>query len=994
MITCKTELATSETGVAGGRRCAVILAVIALALSSLVPAALTSDWVSSSDLHGSVQIAGSLVALLAAGAFLIYYLGLGGRFHLFVGVGFLLSGAGDLAHAIFSFERLSGGEVADFACFIPDTYVAGRLSLAALIVIAARLESRPDSAGNSRCRRVQVVVLPIVACGLATILASRILPPDPGHIDRIIPRPVDLLSAMAFGVAFILVLKRFMRKRDPLSEGLLASILLSMGGQLYMASSRQLYDLRFDIGHLVNFLAYAAPVGGLIIQSLRDIRVARETSDELGRLSTAVEQSPSSVIITDLDGRIEYVNSSFCEITGYRPDEVLGESPRILKSGSTTEAEYRELWQTILAGGTWRGELLNRKKGGKLYWEHASISGIRGADGTIRSFVAVKEDISKLKDAQRHTAKSMAKLERTQDALLRAVQESELAREEAERLNRHLELQTAHSINLAAEAAMANAAKSEFLAKMSHEIRTPLNGVIGMTGLLMDGDLSEEQREFASAARTSSDTLLGLINDILDFSKIEAGKLELEHLNFDLRTLLDEFGEMMAFRVHEKGLELLYELAADAHSLYRGDPGRLRQILVNLVGNAVKFTAAGEIELRVELLESSESDSRLRFSVRDTGIGIAAEKQAGLFAQFSQVDSSTTRKYGGTGLGLAISKQLAEAMGGEIGVESAEGEGAVFWFTARLERQPVAAPAFAPPEAILGARVLVVDGNAGCREILLRQLHSAGARPEGAGDGETAVALLRGAAAKDAFRAVIVDSYLPQLGGRALIEEIRALAEVAATPCLLLVAHGRPEPGGRAAVPDGVGRISKPVRLGRLLRGLAAAIAGKPAEKLPGKGETSDGEGQALPNARVLLAEDNVINQKVASALLRRMGLRVDIVANGIEALAALAAERYDLVLMDCHMPEMDGYEATRRIRDAGGPCLNPGIPVIAMTANAMVGDRDECLAAGMNDYVPKPVDRIVLRETVERWLLAGEAQAALAPAVPRTAEDCIDISF
>ena len=394
-----------------------------------------------------------------------------------------------------------------------------------------------------------------------------------------------------------------------------------------------------------------------------------------------------------------------------------------------------------------RGKCGNKKKNGDLYWESACISPVRGAKGEITHFIAVKEDITQRKQA-----------------------EAELLK-----INCHLEAATGRANDMAAQAEMASGAKSQFLANMSHEIRTPMNGVLGMIGLLLDTDLTADQRRYAQTVRASGEALLALINDILDFSKIEARKLDLETLDFSLHGLLDDFAEMMALRAHEKGLVLGCVVAPEVPSALRGDPGRLRQILVNLTGNAVKFTAQGEVIIRVSLVSETPSEVRLRFAVRDTGIGIPADKLGKLFTKFSQVDSSTTRTYGGTGLGLAISKQLAELMGGEIGVQSEPGKGSEFWFTVRLAKAPAHEPAAMPISPDLrGVRVLVVDDRPVNREILLILLKSWGLRPAEAADGPAAVqALTQAKAAQDPFAIAILDMQMPGMDGIALGRAIK-----------------------------------------------------------------------------------------------------------------------------------------------------------------------------------------------------------------------------
>jgi PAS domain S-box-containing protein len=667
---------------------------------------------------------------------------------------------------------------------------------------------------------------------------------------------------------------------------------------------------------------HAGKMNGFMLLAT-DITARKHEQMEMRRLSAAVKVSPTSIIITDSDGYIEYANPKFTELTGYTLDEAAGKNPKFLGSGKTPKGTYKELWETILSGREWNGEFLNRKKSGELFWEKTSISPVKGLDGNIMNFIAVKMDITDLKVAHRE-------IEKARDAALKLTQ-----------------------------------MKSDFLANMSHEIRTPMNAIIGMTGLLMDTTLTPQQRDYVKTISGSGEALLGLINDILDFSKIEAGRLEIESIDFDLRESVETTADLLAPRAQAKGVELAYLIEENVPEALQGDQGRLRQVLLNLVGNAVKFTEKGEVFIRVSMESSTPAAALLKFTVKDTGIGISEEAQRSLFQVFTQADASTTRKYGGTGLGLSISKRLVELMGGAIGVESAAGKGSTFWFTLPFGRQPAAAAPKPACSAITGAKVLVVDDNAINREILASHLRSWEADYKTVDSAAQALKELKAAAgAGTPYRLLILDMQMPETDGLMLARAVKADPALAGVRKIMMTSLGSPL---KKEVLDSAGIevcLNKPVRPTVLLKNLCGVLSGAQArtEAAPAAAPAA----AAPRHFRVLIAEDNIVNQKVMLQQLAKLGYEADVAANGLEAVEGVKREPYDLVLMDCQMPEMDGFQATAEIRKMEGESRHT--PILAITANALQGDKEKCLAAGMDGYIAKPVRLETLSEALSAW--------------------------
>jgi len=635
----------------------------------------------------------------------------------------------------------------------------------------------------------------------------------------------------------------------------------------------------------------------------------------------------SLVSITDLDGIITYVNDKFVQISGYQAHELLGKKHSLLNSSNQQKSYWKNMHETVLSGKVWHDEVRNRAKNGQYYWVDTTIVPNYDKDKKVNGFTSIRTDITEQKDVQERLA---------------------IAKEQAE---------------------VASVSKAEFLANMSHEIRTPMNGVIGMTNLLLDSGLNQEQHKLAGTVKSSAVGLLNIINDILDFSKVEADKLDLELIPFNLGQMIEDIGTTLSFQSNAKELQLICPATPIIQQWVKADPGRIRQVLTNLIGNAIKFTKQGEVAVYAELVEQTNETKVFRFSVKDTGIGINEEQQKQLFDKFSQADTSTTRMYGGTGLGLSISKKLVELMGGEIGIDSEIGQGATFWFTLPLLKAENKAEVPIYNTNIKNEKILIVDDNQTNLE-LMHQLHNIWEIPHTLVDcAKKALAELELATQTNSpYTIAILDMHMPNVDGMELCKKIQQVPQYAQTK--LIMASSQAQRGDAAMMKKAgfQGYLTKPIQQSELFD-ILLMVSGlkKSTSELITRHTAKE---LKKFKGHILVVEDNATNQLVIEGLLRSLGLTVDLAGNGQEAIAALQSmSNHDLVFMDCQMPIMDGYHATQTIRSEKTTLKNHAIPIIAMTANAMAGDKQKCLDVGMDDYLSKPIDSQKVIDILSKWL-------------------------
>jgi len=936
---------------------------VALALSFTALSLIGSNWQGSGQLHSLMETVATVIALFVGVLALVRFYSRGGTHFLVLGAGFIGVALLDGYHAVVTSSWFKAFFPSDLSSLIPWSWLASRLFLSAIFLSLYFILKWEAEGKVLRKTSPKLIYSFIIITTLASFVFFTFVPLPSGYIEvAFLNRPTELIPGAIFTLALIAILKQGKWQSDDYTHWLIIAIIVNIIAEIVvMPFSDSLFDIQFDIAHLYKIISYICILVGLCIsvfQAFKDvdsqarIRIKAQQSLEASevRNRTMMNSLIDGLISINDIGIIENINNSACKLFGYSKLELLGKNIKLLMP-----SPYHEEHD---------GYLSNYKKTHK-----------RSVIGYVRKVTGLRKDGSTFP----------IDLSVSEMTIAGKAKYSGIIRDDTERLKNETELIIAKD-----EAQLAAETKSNFLATMSHEIRTPMNGVLGMIELLQDTPLNPQQQDIIKTISESGTSLLEIINDILEYSKVEAGKIELELISFNLERTIYDVTRLLLVKAEEKGLELIFYFHTDCPDYVIGDAGRIRQIMLNLVGNAIKFTDSGQIVVEVMLQESHDDQTNFRIEVNDTGIGIDDEAKDHLFQSFTQADNSTSRKYGGTGLGLSICKRLADLMHGTLGVDSEPGKGSTFWIELKLEKTE--SPVKLEKIELDDLRVLIVDDNPINLQILREQLTKVNMRVDDTENSQEVVDLIKKAQhSKTPYQLIIIDNIMPVLSGANLGREIMACEEINKVPLVLLTsATGM----GDAAIFKKIGfsaYLTKPI-LSDLLYETLSRVLGLKDKNTDHDSDNFltrhrvledelDNRKKTLHlNGKILLVEDILINQKVALGLMADCGLDIDVANNGEEALQQYSENNYDLILMDCQMPVMDGYEATRIIRET-----NLDIPIIAVTANALSSDREKCELAGMSDYLAKPFNRQQLMDVLNHWLGHTESQTGTFSEEPAT---------
>ena len=920
--------------------------------------------------HGLLEWSSVCIAIVAAALSYVHYNINKDIIVPIIGMALMASAVMDTFHILTALRLID--VLTESSDFIPFTWALSRgfhvTILVGGMIVVALLIRKSEKVGldadqissNDRWVALTSLVFMVLAYLLIGFAVTSDALPRTYFPDAIVERPYDAIPFALLILAIPLFLYLHRKQATLFTAGLLLILVPEIMLEAHMAfGSSALFDNHFNIAHFLKLVAYFVPLLGLLLdyvytnhRLIDEVKIKEKNRTELenskakaestsARMDAILSTAADAILTIDTKGIIQSFNRSASLMFGHSVEEVLGKNVKMLMP-----------------------EMYSVKHDG--YLSDYQITGKKNIIGNVRKIEAITKD-----GVVFPIELSVSEVVRPEGNLFTG-----LIRDVSERMLAEKALEAAKD-----KAEESTRMKSEFLANMSHEIRTPMNGVIGTTGLLLETDLTPRQRHFAETTMTSANALLSLINDILDFSKIEAGKLDLEDVPFDMQHVVEDVAEMIAVKSRESGVELMIRYAPETARQVIGDPGRIRQILINLLSNAVKFTSEGHVIVSVSSALASDGQVNFRFSVEDTGIGISNEKLRAIFNKFDQADNSTTRKFGGTGLGLSICKDLTGMMGGDIGVESEVGKGSHFWFTIvmPLNTDPVAAPPKADHQLLANRRVLIVDDSSIAREIVIEELKPFVSHYAEAETAQEALKMmLKGETEGSPFDIVLTDYCMPEMDGAMLAQEIRT--NNCFDSVMLAIMTSAPSKGdGKYMKSLGFSAyLTKPIFPMEVLDILSQAWNGwQQDQDLPlvtrhsmkERGSVSS-ERLKLKHAEILLVEDNPVNRMIATNILEGFGCLVTPAGNGLEALISTEQRQFNLIFMDCQMPEMDGFEASQEIRSQEAKGGRPRTPIIAFTANAMEGDREQCLAAGMDDYLTKPVQPHEVEGMLRKWLV------------------------